>query len=87
MNQKPILRQTHPHPIAGNNQFPGELVEILDDDGDYKFIPVTFLDGREPIDLCILLDIDLGIYARERQCDTIYLSRDRSESLVIFREC
>ena len=87
MNSKPILRQTLPKRMPGNNQFPGELVEILDDDGDYKFIPVTFLDGREPIDLCIMIDVDLGIYARERQVDTVYLSRDRSESLVIFREC
>jgi len=75
-----------PRPILGNNRFPGELTEIVDCEGITKFVPKPYPASYSWIDDCILIDSSLGIYARERACDTVFLSRDLSESMIVFLE-
>jgi len=75
-----------PRPIRGNNRFPGELTEIVDSEGATKFVPKPYSASYSWIDDCILIDSTLGIYAREQACDTLYLVRDSSESMIVFLE-
>lgn len=75
-----------PRPIRGNNQYPGELVEVIDWDGVTKYVRRPIADNLKVVDELILIDPTLGIYAKEKACDTIFLERDRSESGVVFME-
>ena len=83
---KPKLRQTLPKPIPGNNQYPGELVERVTSDGQAIFVPIGDYPECKVVDHCLVIDTMLGIFARERSCDTIYLRRDSRFPGLVFSE-
>lgn len=83
---KPILRQACPKPIAGNNQYPGELIEVVNCLGEHSFVIYGEHHGFKVVDFCVVIDVSLGIFAREQSCDTIFLERDNTKSGMVFRE-
>ena len=83
---KPYIMSRLPKPIVGNNQYPGELIQVEDKDGNKFFVPPSHVYDFKVIDVCIVIDTVLGIFARERAVDTIFLERDHTRSGLVFRE-
>lgn len=82
MNSRPKLKS----PIIGNNQFPETLIQVQTPSGSVLYIPNPIPYSFTLIDICFVIDSFLGIYARTRQVDTVFLRRCDENHFVSFIE-
>ena len=76
-----------PKPTSTEFRYPERLFQVIDQDGIFRYIRWPIPNHCEYTDTCVCIDSNLGIFARVRAVDTIFLERDFTQTDLVFRRC